>query len=274
MQPIPTTYQFLEHQGLSWLVRVLPHLADKDPAQSSQEPKKPDFDPFLPYDRDLFVADISDTHVGLLNKFNVMDHHLLIVTRAFEAQETPLTLPDFAALGACLREFESFAFYNSGQTAGASQRHRHLQLVPLPLAPEGPEIPITPALAAAQFQEGVGVSPQLPFVHGIVRLDLPPSLSPGIAAAEMLNGYHRLLQAVKLQPQSEKEQLVGAYNLLATRRWMLIVPRTQAAFQSIAVNALGFAGTFLVRNLDQLRSLQDLGPMSVLRQVAVPRQQP
>ncbi|NIO40609.1 MAG: phosphorylase, partial [Burkholderiales bacterium] len=37
--------------------------------------------PFLPYGKDLFVSDISETHLALLNKFNVIDYHLLIVTR-------------------------------------------------------------------------------------------------------------------------------------------------------------------------------------------------
>ena len=37
-------------------------------------------------------------HLSVLNKFNVLDHHLLIVTREFEPQETLLTLDDFEAL--------------------------------------------------------------------------------------------------------------------------------------------------------------------------------
>ena len=40
--------------------------------------------PFLPYDPALLVAPISPTHVALLNRFNVVDDHFLIVTRSFE----------------------------------------------------------------------------------------------------------------------------------------------------------------------------------------------
>ena len=43
------------------------------------------------YEVDLFVADISPTHVCILNKFNVVDYHLLIITRAFESQENLLS---------------------------------------------------------------------------------------------------------------------------------------------------------------------------------------
>ena len=62
----------------------------------------------------MFVADISATHVCLLNKFTVIPDHLLLVTRAFEEQEDRLNLADFAALAACLSEFAGLGFYNAG----------------------------------------------------------------------------------------------------------------------------------------------------------------
>ena len=54
--------------------------------------------PFLPYDPDLWVTHLSDTHTLLLNKFNVVEHHLLVVTRQFESQLDPLNAADFAAI--------------------------------------------------------------------------------------------------------------------------------------------------------------------------------
>lgn len=268
LQPIATSYEFIEQQGLRFLVRSLPHLAGKDQAQP---PKTTDehFNPFLPYDPDLFVADLSPTHVCLLNKFNVVPQHLLIVTRVFEDQETPLTLPDFEALWLGLSEIDGLVFYNSGPQAGASQRHRHLQLVPLPLAPEGPKIPIAPALGAVRFHREIGTTPDLPFIHALVRLDFDPTAA---SAAEALQGYYqRLLRAVGLF--STTGDAIGAYNLLVTRDWMLIVPRTQATFQTIPVNSLGFAGTFLIRNPDQLKCLKELGPLTVLQRVAAAQAQ-
>jgi Ap4A phosphorylase N-terminal domain len=67
-----------------------------------QKDKKP-FDPFLPYDEHLCVAHLSASHTLLLNKFNLVAHHTLVVTRAFEAQETPLTAADLHATLATLR---------------------------------------------------------------------------------------------------------------------------------------------------------------------------
>ncbi|NEO65262.1 MAG: phosphorylase [Moorea sp. SIO4G2] len=274
LHSIATEYEFVEQDGIRFLVRILSNLVRKDKAKKKQEEKtatsSKDFNPFLPYEQDLFVADLSDTHLCLLNKYNVVDHHLLIITRAFEEQDTWLTLQDFAAMWACLAEIDGLAFYNAGKIGGASQRHKHLQLVPLPLAPEGVNIPIENAIASASFQDSVGTIPTLPFIHAIVQLDPSWVKSPWDAAQATLKLYHRLLSAVGLPwNNANGNKQSGAYNLLATRQWMLLLPRSQADFQSIGVNSLGFAGALLVRNQEQMKRLKDHGPMTILRNVAV-----
>ena len=266
---IPTDYEFVEQNGVKFLVRILSNLDRKYQAKKKQDRDTAtgkDFNPFLPYEEDLFVADISDTHVCILNKFNVVDYHLLIVTRAFEEQESLLTLPDFAAMWAVLNEFEGLAFYNAGKNAGASQRHKHLQVAPLPLAPKGAQIPIEPLLASAKFQDSVGTIPDLPFKNAIARLN-PQLASPLKAAQVTLECYYNLLQTLGLLGENGQ---VGAYNLLATPQWMLIVPRSQESFEAIAVNSLGFAGTLLVRNAQQMQLIKDLRPLNILTNVAIP----
>lgn len=271
LQPIPTKYEFVEQGRIQFLVRTLANLVRKDEAKQQEKATTgKEFNPFLPYDEDLFVADISDTHVCLLNKFNVIDHHLLIVTRSFEEQETWLTLEDFQAMWVCLCETEGLAFYNAGKTAGASQRHKHLQLIPLPLVSTGPKVPIEPALGSATFQGCVGTTSDFPFVHAIARLDSCWTQSPSAAAEVTLERYYTLLRAVGLHGVEGSQRQTGAYNLLVTRQWMLLVPRTQEYFQSISINSLGFAGALLVRDEQQMKLLKDYGPLSTLRHVAVP----
>ncbi|MDB9303491.1 MULTISPECIES: ATP adenylyltransferase family protein [Cyanophyceae] len=262
---IPTDFEFVEQNGSKFLVRILSNLARKDTAK--QQKKKTN--PFLPYEQDLFVADISQTHVCILNKFNVVDYHLLIITRAFEEQEKLLTLEDFAAMWACLAEFEGLAFYNGGKIAGASQPHKHLQIVPLPLTPSGVQIPIEPLLTSAQFADSVTTVPELPFIHALAKLDPNWSNSPLEAAAATLGLYESLLSAVGLEAVDDNRQS-GAYNLLATREWMLIVPRSHEHFDSISVNSLGFAGALLVRNEQQMQIIKEQGPMTILQNVALP----
>lgn len=267
---IPTEYEFVEQDGIRFLVRILSNLARKDKAKQKQNKETAtsgqNFNPFLPYEEDLFVADLSHTHVCIFNKFNVVDYHLLIITRAFEEQETWLTLQDFAAMWACLAEIDGLAFYNSGKIAGASQRHKHLQLVPLPLVPNGVEIPIAPLLEKAEFKGSIGTIPGLPFRHAFAQLDASWMQSPLQAASLTLECYRNLLEDLELNNGNQ----LGAYNLLATRKWMLIVPRSQEEFESISVNSLGFAGALLVRNSEQMKLLKECGPITVLQKVGVP----
>ncbi|MBG1241324.1 ATP adenylyltransferase family protein [Nostoc sp. NZL] len=265
---IPTDFEFVEQDNVRFLVRILSNLNRKKAAKEKQEKQSAtsgqEFNPFLPYEKDLFVADISDTHVCILNKFNVVDYHLLIITRAFEEQESLLTLEDFTAMWACLADLDGLVFYNSGKTAGASQRHKHLQLVPLPLALSGPQVPIEPLLTTAKFQDSNITLPGLPFIHAFAPLDPHWVQSPLVGAQATLEIYRTLRHAVGLDARQS-----GAYNLLATREWMLIVPRSQEHFQSISVNSLGFAGALLVRNAAEMEILKAQGPMTILKNVAV-----
>lgn len=267
LQPIPTESTVIEQAGIPFLVRILANITRKETAKQQEQAKGKDFNPFLPYDRDLFVADLSPTHVCLLNKYNVVDYHLLVITRDFVEQETLLTQADFAALWTCLGEIDGLGFYNSGKDAGASQRHKHLQIVPLPLTPAGAKIPIESALAASVWQGNIGRSLHLPFQHAWTQLNWQATLSAEAAAQMTLAAYEELLKQLGLYNKTQ-QTLNGAYNLLITRHWMLIVPRSHERFRSIPVNSLGFAGTLFVRDSGQLDQLQAMRPLTLLQNVA------
>lgn len=266
LQSIPTNFEFVEDAGVNFLVRVLANLdrkkADKEEQKQKTAATGKEFNPFLPYEQDLFVADISKTHVCILNKFNVVDYHLLIITRVFEEQESLLTLEDFTAMWACLADFDGLVFYNGGKLAGASQRHKHLQIIPLPLTPDGVNVPIAPLFNDAKENQ----IPGLPFLHAFTTLDLAEG------AEVTLEKYRTLLDKVGIK-EIENYQQSGAYNLLATRNWMLIVPRTLEKFASISINSLGFAGCLLVRNDEQMQQIKEVGAMNVLKAVAVTKEE-
>jgi sulfate adenylyltransferase (ADP) / ATP adenylyltransferase len=272
---IPTRFELVEQAGVNFLIRIVSNLVRKVQAtvdqRHSSKAANINQDPFLPYDQDLFVADISDTHVCLLNKFNVLDHHILMVTRSFQEQESFLTPSDIEAVLLCLAEFEGLAFYNAGEAAGASQRHKHLQMVPLPLTAEVSHLPIEPLLETARFEGTIGRAPGLPFSHVLVRMNPEWIASPLKGAQELLKQYLHMLQTLGLAGggTGEETRSPGPYNLLVTRQWMLLVPRSTECFEGISVNALGFAGGFLVKNQAQLDRLKTCGPMTALRQVAL-----
>lgn len=261
---IPTNATLLTDQGVPFIVRIVTNLVRKEAAQrlATHTPRaETKGNPFLPYDPDLFVADLSPTHLCLLNKFNVVDEHLLLVTRRFEAQTNWLTLADFDAMWRCLQECDGLLFYNGGPTAGASQPHKHLQFLPFPAGAATTIAPVLTLLPSVTFDQGVGTLPQFPFVHGLVCPDATlPELPPVEAALWTLQQYQQLCAQLAIEPD--------AYNLLATRRWLLIVPRTQEHSNGISVNALGFAGSLLVRNQAELDYVRQVGPLTILTQVA------
>jgi len=276
LQSLPTGFESVEEQGIRFLVRVLQSLERKRQAvgkpEESSSASPETANPFLPPDPELFVTGVSDTHLALLNKFNVLDHHLLVVTRDFQEQESLLTPADFQALWTCMIEYHSLGFYNGGTVAGASQRHKHLQLVPLPLAPEGLAVPMEAALAAATTRAGPATSPLLPFVHAFYRFPPDRGADPREAARVCFDAYNLLLDATGLEPVkgTPQQRQSGPYNLLVTPKWLLLAPRSREHFDHISVNALGFAGALLVRRQQEVENLRRRGPLAVLRSVGIP----
>ena len=264
LQPISTTSETIEQDGIAFEVRLVRVLEQK--AQAQAPPLK--VNPFLPYDQELFVGNLSRTHFALLNKYNVLDHHLLIVTRVFEDHETVLTQPDCEALLRSLAEVDGLVFYNAGPTAGAGQPHKHLQLIPLSTA-DGPRLPIEPLLIQAK---GSGPVPGLPFLHAYAPIN-PDWLTAGREGAEALRTcYRSLLETAQLSVESAIGGLerTGPYNLLATRRWIMLIPRSKEFFEGISINALGLAGFLLAKTAAQIDTLRTSGPMAALRHVTHP----
>lgn len=272
LQSIETEYQFIEQNDILFVVRTLSNMVRKEKARRKQQAQEHKtgkrVDPFLPYEVELFVCDLSSTHLCLLNKYNVVDNHLLIVTRAYEEQTALLNLQDFRAMWTCLQEIDGLAFFNGGTTAGASQPHKHLQMLPFPLAPNLTQLPIAKAIAKASFNNAIGTTSSFPFRHAIASLNFSDSDSPLTVAQTILSLYYDLLAAVGLPVDKNKIIQPGAYNLLATRNWLLLVPRSQGAYKSIYINSLGFAGSMFVRDRSTFEVLKSITPMSVLRNVS------
>ena len=260
MQPIETEGHIIEDRGVRFQVRLVSSLIRKHAPNGGPSPGAR-ANPFLPYEPDLYVADVSDTHVCILNKYNVIDYHVLIITRAFEPQERPLTLADFEALRRCMAEYDALAIYNSAPVAGASQPHKHLQLLPLPLG-EGPEpFPMAPLLAQAPPTTAPIPHPRLPFRNTFAVLD------PGAGSACLHTKYAAMLRQLGGDPAADG---TPPYNLLMTRDMMLLIPRAAERYESLSVNALGFAGSFFIPDRARLEVIERAGPMTVLQKVALP----
>jgi ATP adenylyltransferase len=83
--------------------------------------------------------------------------------------------------------------------------------------------------------------------------------------------YRKLLVAVGIDAIEINGETHPAapYNLLFTREWILLVPRSAEFVEGVAVNALGFAGTLFVRNEEQRQLIRRLGPMTILQRAGI-----
>jgi len=265
----------LRQAGIPFSVRIVTALRAKDAATAG--PDRPggsaSADPFAPPDPALVVGAVSPRYLAVLNRFPVLRHHLLLVTRTAEEQALPLDPADFDAVARCLDGIDGLAFYNSGPAAGASQRHRHLQLVPFPLAEPPAPTPIEPALNEVLQDPGRSTLPAYDFVHAVAPL---PATAWQVAdradrlarvTGAMALAYRALAARTGLRLRAEGAD--REYNLLVTRRWMLLVPRSRERFDGVSVNALGFAGSLLVRDRQGFETVRSHGPLGVLREVAV-----
>jgi ATP adenylyltransferase len=257
LQPRTSELHRVVDAGVEFQVRVLTG-PDSKPDRATPAGVRPP-NPFLPPDPGLVVGSLSATHVCVLNKYPVVAGHLLVVSREFEPQQGLPTPADLAALWILLEQIDGLGFYNSDDTAGASQPHKHLQLVP-PLDP-GRKVPVEPLLDRATTRPGL--LPELPFAHAAQRLEALPRQATG--AGEALAGIAAGLRDASF-PARE-----ASHNLLLTRDWMLLVPRSRSYWTDVSVNALGFAGSLVVSGATALAQVRRLGPIQVLKEVGFPR---
>jgi ATP adenylyltransferase len=116
-------------------------------------------------------------------------------------------------------------------------------------------------VANATYKGSFGRIPEFDFRHVISQVTSLSDLGPSEAARETEKLYLDMLRTV------DDVVSPGPYNLLATRNWMLLVPRSVEHFESISVNAMGFAGSLLARNERELELIRERGPLSILEDV-------
>lgn len=206
----------------------------------------------------------------MLNKFAIIPEHFILATTQFKEQTHLLQENDFAAAWALLgawkcdgddasgAERELFGFFNSGEHSGASQRHRHLQFLPI----EG---------MMRDVEVGRQVwRPLVDSMAGDTKLDLPflyfaavvPEKPTPCQLHEMyLKLYRRACRATGISKDSYEEKADGeaniSYNMGLTNKAMVICPRRAEGLEIfgkggkkglVALNGTVLAGTLLVKN--------------------------
>ncbi|KAF9875289.1 putative bis(5'-nucleosyl)-tetraphosphatase [Colletotrichum karsti] len=293
-----TQVTVLNANSIPFQLRFSPALANKPtaPKPKTDEPRKP-FDPFEnPENGPLFIADIpSSGHNLVLNKFAIVPEHFILATKDFKEQTDMLEPIDLAATYACIEAYrqygeshggsngELYAFFNSGSHSGASQPHRHIQLLPVARMKDGlPEGSKWDVLAKQLGQPRVSGVPFTTFGEQIHRSMTPDELhsiyislfKSAVAAVEAHAG--------KLDNPSNGESQIS-YNLAMTSSSLVVMPRLAEGYTlleqgkpvgKLNLNGTVLAGTALVKNEDEWNALgvkgEDKQLFDVLSKIGVP----
>ncbi|KAL3660107.1 hypothetical protein V7S43_015028 [Phytophthora oleae] len=288
LKKITAGYELLpaSDQGIRYILWAADAKHSKPtPAKTAEKPKE--FrDPFAKenLEQDLFVTQLHGSHNLVLNKFNVADEHLVLPTIEFAPQEQPLDASDFRAMWTAMQGLDGFAFFNCGFESGASQPHKHMQIMTYPSMKviTGLDMPpllhfIDQKLREYPTSETVQL-PELPFCHFLHCIDLADDVDSEKAAADIVAIYNKVLKQMNATEysrpaatSSSPSSLPVAYNLLLTSSFLFMIPRKAQSFNDIEVNSIGFIGSFFVRNNEQRVVFETLGgPMELLRQVTFP----
>ena len=253
--PLDTSLTHLMGEGGSRF--ELRHLLSATPKHLRASGPKPN--PFLPWDQRLEVDRIGDSHVVILNKYPVQTSHMLLITQDWQPQTGWLSMEDWQSLARIDATTTGLWFFNSGPAAGASQPHRHLQLLP---RAAGERICARDGWFRRCAQDAT-TSVQDP----LLRSSRVAAISSTLTGETLQDLYLALAQDLGLGHPSTDDCSRGAYNLLLSREWMAIVRRRREGIRGFSVNALGFAGSLLSTEASDRQWIQDSGPEALLQAV-------
>ena len=237
-------------------------------------------DPFLPpFDNGVFIMNLSKTHSLIFNKYMVTRNHLLVITKIFEAQTDTLTENDLFETYNVMKLHSAFAFFNSDEKSGASQKHKHLQILPL-----------------ANFQTTY-ISKILEVVNEIDKDALEIDSSAQVSFLffpffekykyclakfreynpflESPDEYKKYLYAVytKCRKRLNIENKNNSFNLIFGKNWMFLVLRKKEKFNNVvSLNCLACLGSILTSNVEKFENLKNLKPNDVFDEILVARE--
>ncbi|EGG15763.1 pleckstrin domain-containing protein [Cavenderia fasciculata] len=254
--------------------------------------KKQFIDPFLPCDKDLLVCDLFGTHNLVLNKFNVSNHHCIIATTDYQDQIEPLNRNDFKAIWECVDKCDMLCFFNCGAQSGASQPHKHVQLLRTPYFENEQNLKCPIESVIKKHLKGPDVIvnvDSLGFHSAAVQLDKSKlsddSSSLDQRAQYFESNYIDLLNHLKLVVHDnnnnnnnkddnddtiQKKYNTGgnSYNFIMTNEWMFVVPRKCYQSNGISINSVGFTGSILVRSEREMETIKQHGIVNILNEVS------
>lgn len=248
---------------MQFQLRYSPALASKPKAPPTpKDPNAKRFNPFEDPSPSLLVAQLPPAHRLVLNKFAVVPEHFILATKEVKPQTHVLEEDDIAAAYACVEAYaregqELFVFFNSGEHSGASQPHRHLQLLPVARMKDGLE-QVERGGSWSVLADKLEVLEQ-PLPFAVLTSAATPDMSVKARHEAYVDMYKRAVKAVSPEAEAPGEGKAKiSYNFAMTRTSMAICPRTaegavirnkmDVEVGQVALNGTLLAGTALVKS--------------------------
>ena len=237
------------YQKDDFIIKKLDHSRFK--FQKSIGPK---INPFRPWEKTLEIAKIGNSHQLILNKYPVQLGHILLITNSWKPQDGWLDIDDWLAIKEVNKDTSGLWFFNSGPLAGASQPHRHIQLLRRKIN----EIICPREKWFINFEKYKKANNKLSKNIRVKNFKLSSS-------SEIIhNVYLELCRDLGLGEPLYDMKPKFPYNLLVTNNWMSIIKRKIDNINGFSINGLGFAGYILVTNKSNTLYLKKEGPEKLL----------
>ena len=214
----------------------------------------PKQNPFKPWDKLLEIDQIGDHHQLILNKYPVQKGHILLITNTWRPQNGWLDINDWRAIQKVNNDTSGLWFFNSSPIAGASQPHRHFQLL---RRPNG-EVPCPRENWFLDLKFNGHNDNKLK--KNIIVSDFNFLEN----SSSIYNLYLNLAKDLGLGDPINDKRPRYSHNILITDNWITIIKRMHDHIHGISINGLGFAGYILVTEKSNISYLKKFGPEKLL----------
>ena len=214
----------------------------------------PNQNPFNPWDKILEVDKIGTNHQLILNKYPVQKGHILLITNTWRPQDGWLDINDWIAIQMVNEDTSGLWFFNSSPIAGASQPHRHFQL----LRRDHGEIICPREKWFLDFENNNDQDSKLKKNAVVSKFNFLDN------SINIYNLYLELSKKIGLGNPIDDEKPRFPYNILITNNWIAIIKRKYDHVHGFSVNGLGFAGYLLVTEKSNINYLKKYGPEKLL----------
>ena len=220
----------------------------------------PKRNPFIPWDTKLEIKSIDSRHTLILNKYPVQIGHMLLITNKWKPQNGWLDNDDFDAIKNVDNDTTGLWFFNSSKEAGASQPHRHFQLLPRHNNESiCPRYDWFCSLLNSNNSRKSLISRSVSIKRRNNNSDLNSN--------DLYSSYKSMIHEMNLGDIDLDSKPLKPYNLIITPEWIALITRKTDRAYGFSINALGFAGYFLGTKRSDVDQLIKFGPEQILKDV-------